>query len=208
MFILNVLDEVFCDRKSKENKMKMSSFNARLSVLLVLFAGTMLVIAGCSSPTGSDTGGGASTINITGTAPLDASDFNGVYTVSKIVRFDVPDSDKGAYFFCLQSEGGSNTISWVVWDFDGETTGWVVPGGGPLSTNSDRTKTLPPDPDLAKVPVGESMTYEGTVSTTGLDKGNVQNYAVELEFNINEMPVETGSVQSCSPPPPPPPPSS
>ena len=195
MFILNALDDDFCDRKSKENKMKMSSFNARWSVLLVLFAGTMLVIAGCSSPTGSDTGDGASTITITGTAPADNSEFNGVYTVSKIVR-DAPAPNLVIYFFCLLSEGGSNSISWVPWDFNGETTGWVYPGGGPLSPTTGRTQATP-DPNLTQVPVGESMTYAGTVETTGLDKGEVQGYDFDLVFNINEMLVEEGDLLSC-----------
>ena len=171
--------------------MKMSSFNARWSVLLVLFAGTMLVIAGCSSPTGSDTGGG--TINITGTAPADASEFNGEYTVSKILG----SGTSVDYFFCLQNEGGPNSINGVRWEFDGPATQLVIPIGIDLYSNDPITQTSP-DTNITLVPVGESMTYGGTVRTTGLFKEpGISGYDFSLVFNINEMPVEA---VPCPPP--------
>ena len=199
MFILNALDDVFRDRKSKENKMKMSSFNARRSVLLVLFAGTMLVIAGCSSPTGSDTGGAASTITITGTGPADASDFNGEYTVHTITRW-VPLANSIRYSFCLISEGGPDGVSLVSWEFDGEEKKWVLPAPA-LTTNVPDTQTTFPDTNLTQVPVGESVTYAGTVRTTGLSRPassqTDKNYAFELEFNINGMLVEEADLFPC-----------
>ena len=174
--------------------MKMSSFNARRSVLLVLFAGTMLVIAGCSSPTGSDTGGAASTITIEGTGPADASDFDGEYTVSKIVRQDSlhPQFQKPVnfYIFCLPRQEGSNSVFGVTWEFlDGETN-FVMPVV--ISTNFIANTKTSPDPDLQKVPLGESMTYAGTVTTPGLEKSGTPGYDFVFVFNINEMPVEEG----------------
>lgn len=189
--------------------MKMSSFNTRWSVLLVLFAGTMLLIAGCSSPTGSttgsDTGGGASTITITGIEPEDASDFDGEYTVSGIEFTASPSTT--TYHFCLAGQVGPNSLSRVVWEFKNDGTSWVYPqinGPGdffPRNTHQDNPgteTTAPSSPPRAAV--GENMNFEGSATTVRLGKGDAQtNHGFNFEFDINEMPVtESSTPLRCS----------